>query len=117
MLAALRSYWQDEPLATSDRLGTTDLPEQGYLTGRLFSSSRISVSKTSVALGAEAGGTDFFSMALNPFTIMKRIKAIITNLMIAAKKLPYFTAPQANLSISCKLAALRAGVNNKGVMI
>ncbi len=40
-----------------------------------------------------------------------------TNLMEAAKKLPYLTVPQLRLAISLTLAAFNAGANKRGVMI
>src|SRR6186713_1655989 len=64
--------------------------------GFFFSSSRISFSSTSVCEGAVAGGTFFFSRLLKPFTIRKRMKAMMTNLITAARNDPYFTAPQAS---------------------
>jgi len=76
----------------------------------------ISINNLSVLDGSVAAGTAFFSILFIAFIIKKSTKAITTNLMIAAKNLPYLTAPQVSLSRSSACAAFKAGARSNGVI-
>ena len=83
----------------------------------LFSESRISSRVFSVIVSSGSFGTSFFfsCIELIPLIIMNRIRAMIMKFKTAARKLPYFTAPQARLFRSSTPAAVRAGCRISGV--
>ena len=85
-----------------------------------FRASLISVNNFSVEVGSTGGAgavSSFFLKAFNAFIKENNTSAISVNLMMEERKLPYFTAPQLRLAMSCTLAAFSAGASSRGVTI